>query len=55
MPQESKGRQGLRKAAKRAQEALHDAIDKLLPTVKQAECRSYLLKPDMLELRVMPI
>ncbi len=40
----SKLKHGLRKAAKRTQDALYDAIGELLPTVKPAECQNYFVK-----------
>jgi transposase len=40
----SKLKQGLRKAAKRTEQAVYDAIVELLPTVSPAECQHYFAK-----------
>ncbi len=40
----SKLKHGLRKAAERTQDAPHDAIADLLPTVKPDECKNYFVK-----------
>ncbi|NQW55073.1 MAG: IS630 family transposase [Rhodospirillales bacterium] len=40
----SKLKHGLRKAAKRTEDAVYDAIADLLPTVRPAECQNYFAK-----------
>jgi transposase len=40
----SKLKHGLRKAAKRTEDAVYDAIADLLPTVRAAECQNYFAK-----------
>lgn len=40
----SKLKHGLRKAAKRTQDAVYDAIADLIPTVRPAECQNYFAK-----------
>lgn len=40
----SKLKHGLRKAAKRTEDAVYDAIADLLPTIRPAECQNYFAK-----------
>ena len=40
----SKLKQGLRKAAKRTQDAIYDAIVELLPAIDPAQCANYFAK-----------
>jgi len=51
----AKLKHGLRKAAKRTEQAIYDALVDLLPTVPSTECANYFAHADMLELRIIPL